>query len=117
MVLTRGVLQVSTAAPFVYTANRHWVSPVFVMRADVVHCRTSAGTGPVFLKIVPVTGAAFSCLIMDQSVRLSFPTHPMGGMKWAYRNDGGSSITGAAFQVLPWTNHRTLTFPTPTISM
>ena len=59
------------------------VSQVTRLRTDVVHCRTSAGTGTVVLKIVPVTGAAFSCLITDQSVRLYFPTHPLGGMKWA----------------------------------
>ena len=29
------------------------------LRTDVVHCRDSVGTGPVVLKVVPVTGAAF----------------------------------------------------------
>ena len=30
------------------------------LRADGVHCRESAGTGPVVLKVVRVTGAAFA---------------------------------------------------------
>ena len=30
--------------------------------SDGVHCRESAGTGPVALKVVPVTGAAFASL-------------------------------------------------------
>ena len=33
---------------------------------DGVHCRESAGTGPVILKVIPVTGAAFSGIPMDQ---------------------------------------------------
>ena len=28
------------------------------LRTDGIHCRESAGTGPVVLKVVPVTGAA-----------------------------------------------------------
>ena len=32
------------------------------MRTDGVDCRESAGTGPVNLKVVPVTGAAFASL-------------------------------------------------------
>ena len=42
-----------------------------------VHCRESAGTGPVVLKIVPATGAAFSGITMDQLIRatLFFHTH------------------------------------------
>ena len=36
--------------------------------ADGVHCRESAGTGPVVLKVVPVTGAAFLGVNMDQSI-------------------------------------------------
>ena len=30
------------------------------LRANGVHCRESAGAGPVVLKVVPVTGAAFA---------------------------------------------------------
>ena len=32
------------------------------LRADGVHCRKSAGTGPVILKVIQVTGAAFLCI-------------------------------------------------------
>ena len=47
---------------FIETAIRHRVSREFIgvtqLRPDGVHCRESAGTGPVILKAVPVTGAA-----------------------------------------------------------
>ena len=51
---------------------------------DGVHCRRGyAGIGPLVLKVVPVTGAAFSGITMDQLfIRSSFPT-PTFGMKWA----------------------------------
>ena len=49
---------------FILTAKRDRVSPEFIesmqMRTDSVHCRESAGTGPVNLKVVPVTGAVFA---------------------------------------------------------
>ena len=32
------------------------------LRADCVHCRESVGTGPVVLKVVRVTGAAFASI-------------------------------------------------------
>ena len=35
------------------------------MRTDGVHCRESAGTVPIILKVVPVTGATFSGITMD----------------------------------------------------
>ena len=35
------------------------------LRTDGVHCRESAGTGPVVLKVVPVTGAAILQVTMD----------------------------------------------------
>ena len=41
------------------------------LRTDGVHCRESAGTGPVNLKVVPVTGAAFASITMDQLIRAS----------------------------------------------
>ena len=43
---------------------------------DGVHCRKAVGAGPVVLKVVPVTGVAFSGITtMDQFVvRLTFPT-------------------------------------------
>ena len=50
------------------------------LRTDDVHCRESTGTGLVVLKVVPVTGAAFAGLTMDQlNVRLSLLT-PIIGM-------------------------------------
>ena len=38
------------------------------MRTDDVHYRESAGTGPIVLNIVPVTGAAFRRIIMNQLI-------------------------------------------------
>ena len=57
--------------PFIYL-NRHPAScqsrvyQVTLLRTDGVHCRESVGTGPEVLKVVPVTGAAFSSFTMDQ---------------------------------------------------
>ena len=44
------------------------------LRTEDVHCRESAGAGPDFLKVVPVTGAALSGIAMDQFLGLSFST-------------------------------------------
>ena len=46
------------------------------LRTDGVYCRESAGIVPAVLKAVPVTGAAFSGMTMDQSINvpLFFPT-------------------------------------------
>ena len=67
--------------PFIYTALRHRVSPEFYrvtqLRTDGVHCRESAGTGPVVLKVVPVTGAAFLGITMDQLMSASLFPHPI----------------------------------------
>ena len=38
------------------------------LRINDVHCRESAGTGSVVLKIVPVTGAAILQVTMDQLI-------------------------------------------------
>ena len=43
----------------------YWVTQ---LRTDGVHCRESAGTGSVVLNVVPVTGAAFSGITIDQLV-------------------------------------------------
>ena len=51
------------------------------MRADGVHGRASASTGPVVLKVVSVTGAAFAGHHGPIKVHLSFP-HPLL-VKWA----------------------------------
>ena len=62
------------------------------LRTDGVHCRESAGTVPVVLKVVPVTSAAiFAGHHGPINVRRSFPT-PTNGMKWAWDNAvrGGS---------------------------
>ena len=63
------------------------VSPYYIivyqetqLRTDGVHCREDAGTGPVVLKVAPVTGAAFAGHHGPIYVRLSFPT-PTIGMK------------------------------------
>ena len=56
--------------PFIYL-NRHTpmgqsrVYRVTQLRTDGVHCRESAGTVPVVLKVVPVTGAAILQVAMD----------------------------------------------------
>ena len=45
-------------------------------RTSDVHCRESASTGPVVLKVVPVTGAAILQVTMDQLICASlFHTH------------------------------------------
>ena len=67
--------------PFVYL-NRHTptgqsrVYRVTQLRTGGVHCRKSAGTGPVVLKVVPVTGAAILQVTMDQLVCASLFPHP-----------------------------------------
>ena len=75
--LLTGFLPNSVAAP-IYL-NRHKPSGQSrVYRAkqlftDDVHCRESAGTGPVVFKVVPVTGAALQ-VSMDQQMYASlFP--------------------------------------------
>ena len=48
---------------YIHTVNRNRVSPEFMRPrncADGVHYRESAGTGSAVLKVVRVTGAAFS---------------------------------------------------------
>ena len=47
------------------------------MRTESVHWRESADTGPVNLKVVPVTGAAFSGTTVDQSMFASLSPHPL----------------------------------------
>ena len=52
--------------PFIYTVNRHRVSP-----------RESASTEPVVLNVVPVTGAAFPVIIMDLFLSVSLFPNPL----------------------------------------
>ena len=66
-----GFLPISARPPFIYL-NRHSPSGqsrvyrVTQVRTDGVDCRESAGTGPVVLKVAPVTGAAILQVTMDQ---------------------------------------------------
>ena len=48
------------------------------LRTDGVHCRESAGTGPVVLKVVPVTGSPFAGHHGPINVSLYFPAHTVG---------------------------------------
>ena len=60
------------------------VCRVTEMRTDGVHCLESAGTGPVVLKVVPVTGAAFARYDRPiNNVCLPFPTPTIIGMEGA----------------------------------
>ena len=65
------------------------VDQVRQLRTDGVHCRESAGTGPVLvLKVVPVTDAAFSGFTMDQLVYtplFSFPRPLLVRVRSGYR--------------------------------
>ena len=73
--------------PFIFS-NHHTPSGqsrvyrVTQVRTDGVHCRESAGTRPVVLKVVLATGAAVAGHHGRIALRLSFPT-PAIGMKWA----------------------------------
>ena len=59
---------------------------VTTLRTDHVHCRGAASAEPVVLKVVPVTGAAFSGFTMDQLLCASLFSHPL------YSNNGMSSF-------------------------
>ena len=66
-----------------FILNRHTPSGqsrvyrVTQLRNDGVHCRESAGTGPVNLKVVPVTGAAILQVAMDESMCATLFLHPL----------------------------------------
>ena len=47
------------------------------MRTDGINCRESAGTEPVVLELVPMTGAAFSGVTVDRSICASLFPHPL----------------------------------------
>ena len=47
------------------------------LRTDGVHCRESAGAGPVVLEVVPVTDAAFLQVTMNQLMGASVCQHPL----------------------------------------
>ena len=73
---SRGSSRVLRRRPCIYL-NRHIplgqcrLYRVTQLRTNDVHCRESAGTGPVNLKVVPVTGAALSQVPMDQLIYAS----------------------------------------------
>ena len=46
------------------------------LRTGGVHYRASVGTGPVILKVVPVMGATFAGLAVDQLMTASRLPHP-----------------------------------------
>ena len=54
------------------------VYQVTQLRTDGVHCRESAGTKPVVVRVVPVTDAAFAGHHGPINVRLSFSTPTIG---------------------------------------
>ena len=66
--------------PFIYlngrTASVQAVYRVTQLRTDAIRCRESVGTGPVNLKVVPVTGAALAGHHGPINMRLSLP-HPL----------------------------------------
>ena len=47
------------------------------LRNDGIHCRESTGTVPTIFKVVPVKGAAFSGITMDQLMCVSLSPHPL----------------------------------------
>ena len=79
--LLTGFLPISAAASiYLYRhtpSGQSRVYPVTQLRTDGVHCREFAGTGPVVLKSVPVTGAAFAVITMDQLLSAYRFPHPL----------------------------------------
>ena len=74
-----GILPLSAAASiYLYCQpplGQSRIYQVTQLRIDGVHCLESADRGPIVLKVVPVTGAAFSGYHHGPiNVRLSFPT-------------------------------------------
>ena len=61
---SRCVLIFLEITTYIHTPSSHQsrVYRVTQLRTDGVHCRESIGKGPAVLKVVPVTGAAFSGL-------------------------------------------------------
>ena len=69
------------------------------MRTDGVHCREAAGARPAVLKVVPVTGAAFSGITMDQLLCASLFPHPLLMMVCSGHDDrsDSESIEGVSY--------------------
>ena len=86
MVLTHRISPDSAAAP-IYSLKPPYVTVssqsrnyrvITHLRTDGVHCREFAGTGPVVLKVVRVTGTtALAGLTMDQLMHASLFPHPL----------------------------------------
>ena len=78
----RDTSRVPRRRPFIYFKPPYAIGSARVyrvtqLRTDGVHCRESAGTGPVVFKVVPVTGAAILQVIMDQLMCASLFPHPL----------------------------------------
>ena len=58
-------------------SGQYRVYRVTQLRTDSVHCRESAGTGHVILKVVPVTDVAILQVTMDQLMCASLFPHPI----------------------------------------
>ena len=88
-----------------YAAKRHWVSPEFIGSRNHTYrcCRESAGTGPVVLKVVPVTSAAFAGHYGPINVRLLSPTPTIGksirGFKSRFHFFLGESFQGVTLRI------------------
>ena len=79
MVLTRGVHPAFRDGVHIYRQPPSGQSRVYratQLRTDGVHCRVSAGTGPVVLKKVPVMGATFASPWTNFMCSSFFP-HPL----------------------------------------
>ena len=63
------------------------VDQVMQLRTDGVHCRECVGTEPVVLSVVPVTGAVFSGITMDQLMCASFFPRPLLYTIIGYKGD------------------------------
>ena len=79
MVLTYGIPPEFRGS--VHLGNRHTplgqsrVYRVAQLRTNGVHCRDLAGTGPVVLNVVPVTGAVISGITTEQILYVSLFSH------------------------------------------
>ena len=72
-----------------------------ILRTDSVHYRDPAGTGPVVLKVVPVSdsGAAFSGITRGPTImRLSFPTNRIAKKMRTYFEMGRDGHRFLCFQ-------------------
>ena len=95
--LLTGFLPISAAASISLCQpppGQSRVDHVTQLRTDGIHCRESAGTGPVVLKVVPVTGANFSGISMDQLMCASLFPHRLlvrsGHVRWSKSKKRGN---------------------------